>query len=106
MWRGRRRRRWRRKCKRNRGFAHHLCERSTLVAPAILSPVRFLMYWRRRLPHWVPDDAEVFVTWGLVRLKAGEQREFRLTHPRIAPMLAELIAHGAKDRYELLAWVI
>src|SRR5450759_4616872 len=34
------------------------------------------MFWRRRLPHWVPEDSIVFVTWRL----AG-------TLPRPAPEL-------------------
>jgi len=24
-----------------------------------------MLYYRRRLPHWIPDDAAVFVTWRL-----------------------------------------
>jgi REP element-mobilizing transposase RayT len=60
------------------------------------------MHWRRRLPHWVPDNVEVFVTWRVSGATAW------LADPRIAAMVAEAILHGHNSRsfYELLGWVI
>ena len=90
------------------------------------------MFWRRKLPHWVPDDSIVFVTWRLIgtlpkpepkllthdpgrtflhqdrqldRLESGPRW---LTDPRIADLVAEAVLHGerARGEYELFAWVV
>lgn len=60
-------------------------------------------YWRRDLPHWTPEDAELFVTWRL-----ADRSMPVLTRPAIASMLKEVLEYGASKRrsYDLLAWVI
>jgi REP-associated tyrosine transposase len=69
------------------------------------------MYWRRRLPHWVPDNVEVFVTWRLagamVSPKNGSFAAW-LAHPRIASIVVEALLHGQNSRqfYDLLSWVV
>jgi hypothetical protein len=69
------------------------------------------MYWQRRLPHWVPENSAVFVTWRLAGSKpppapAGGPRW--LGRPRIAAIFAEALMHGDSVRhsYELFGWVI
>ena len=91
------------------------------------------MYWRRRLPHWVPDECTVFVTWRLAgtlpyfpAILINDPRPGRtfllqdqeldrtpggprwLKDPRIASMVADALEYGAGARgfYDLLAWVI
>ena len=87
------------------------------------------VYWERRLPHWVPERASVFVTWRLAgpppykpavlikdpgRRFAHEDREMDraptgpkwLRDPAVAEMCTEALHHGAGTRYELHAWVI
>ncbi|MGB9458648.1 MAG: transposase [Bryobacteraceae bacterium] len=69
------------------------------------------MYWQRRLPHWVPEDSAVLVTWRLAGSKrapvpaAGARW---LGQARIAAILAQALIHGETVRrsYDLLAWVI
>ena len=92
------------------------------------------MFWRRRLPHWVPEEAIVFVTWRLAgtmpqlspavlinspdigrwflqndrvldRTTAGPQW---LKAPRVAAMFVEALLYGeiARGFYTLFAWVI
>jgi putative DNA methylase len=91
------------------------------------------MYWRRRLPHWVPDDSIVFVTWRLAgtlpqplaeiakasrpgvvfllhdrELDRAKNGPHWLKDPRIAGLVAEALLHGeANSRlYELYAWAV
>ena len=92
------------------------------------------MYWQRRLPHWVPDQATVFLTWRLAgtlpqRTPAlltndphpgatfvRKDRELDRTplgprwfkDPRIAAMFVEALFHGeaARGLYDLYAWVV
>ena len=69
------------------------------------------MYWQRRLPHWVPENSAVLVTWRLAGSKrppvpaAGPRW---LGQPRIAAILAQALIHGETVRrsYDLFAWVI
>jgi REP element-mobilizing transposase RayT len=95
-----------------------------------------MTFYRRRLPHWLPDDCPVFVTWRLRNSLpekssisvAGAQpkiigEEFqridqRLDHvstgplwledPRIASMVAASFEFGAhtQERYDLHAFVV
>ncbi len=69
------------------------------------------MYWYRRLPHWVPENSHVFVTWRLAGCKpppapAAGPRWF--SQPRIAAIFVEALLHGERVRrcYDLLAWVV
>ena len=91
------------------------------------------MFRRRRLPHRVPDESAVFVTWRLAgttphipalltndphpgRVFLLQDRELDRTpvgprwlkDPRIASVVAEALLYGeaARGLYHLLAWVI
>ena len=76
--------------------------------PPVLS---WNMYWYRRLPHWVPENSTVFVTWRLAGLKpppAPATSPRWLSQPRIAAIFVEALLHGERVRrsYDLLAWVV
>jgi putative transposase len=69
------------------------------------------MYWRRRLPHWVPDNVEVFVTWRLAGARASPKHGSGpawLAHPKIAATVVEALLHGQNSRqfYDLFSWVV
>jgi REP element-mobilizing transposase RayT len=66
------------------------------------------MFWRRRLPHWVPDDAAVFVTFRLAGTLPDQPGPSWLNNPRIADVVVEALLHGEGTRrsYDLFAWVI
>lgn len=83
-------------------------------------------FHRRRLPHWIPNDSIVFVTWRLagsplppkpecLRSDTGTAgaRPFRigpnwLSRPEVADIVAETIRYGDSRGgfYELYAWAI
>ena len=95
---------------------------------------RRYMYWQRRLPHWVPHQATVFLTWRLagtlpqpapalltndphpgatfVRKDRELDRTRLVPHwlkdPRIATIFIEALRHGEAVRglYDLFAWVV
>lgn len=106
-----------------------------LVAPAVLPPAtEEIMFWRRRLPHWIPQDSIVFVTWRLAgtlpqptpelltsdpdpgrtfllqdrQLDCLDSGPRWLADPLIAEILAEALLHGERARreYDLFAWVV
>ena len=87
--------------------------------------------YRRRLPHFQPDGAYLFVTWRLDgslpasvlqarysspghafvavdRALAQDQRRLWLRNPRIAKLISDSIHAGEVERhyYELQAWVV
>lgn len=68
-----------------------------------------MLYYRRRLPHWIPDEAVIFVTWRLAgstpRCRTGP---FWLQDARVAGMIQDTLRHGEARRnfYQLFAWVI
>jgi REP element-mobilizing transposase RayT len=91
------------------------------------------MYGKRRLPHWVPDDIPVFVTWRLAgtvpqppeaaapdlnpgrtfllqdrELDRAQSGPSWLKNPRIADIFVDALLHGESVRhdYELIAWVV
>jgi REP element-mobilizing transposase RayT len=92
------------------------------------------MFWHRRLPHWVPDQAIVFVTWRLAGTLPQPQPAFLvqdsnagrrfleedrkldrtrtgprwLRNPRIAASFVNVLHYGENVRqsYELHAWVV
>ncbi|MGA2598278.1 MAG: transposase [Bryobacteraceae bacterium] len=90
------------------------------------------MYYRRHLPHWIPDSAIFFVTWRLAGSAAPCEPEiltaentgrlgflakderldgcgpFWLGDSRIAEMVESALRYGAATRgsYQLHAWVI
>ena len=88
-------------------------------------------YWERRLPHWIPDDTPIFVTWrlaGSLPLGAGRRQDRlryewldvdaevdraataprRLAQPEIARIVRDSLRFGeaVKRWYTLHAWVI
>jgi hypothetical protein len=87
-------------------------------------------YYERKLPHWQPEDAAVFVTWRLHgtlprkpdliglpagkafaamdRALAGSDGPMWLGDGRVAECVAETLrfAQDELKLYELLAWVI
>jgi REP element-mobilizing transposase RayT len=92
-----------------------------------------IMFWYRRLPHWVPEDSIVFLTWRLAGTlpqpptllvadsDAGRRfllhdRQLDLTrdgprwleNPNIADSFVEALRYGERVRrsYDLLAWVV
>jgi hypothetical protein len=104
-----------------------------LVGQAILSPASPAtpMYSERRLPHWIPDDAPIFVTWRLARtlpvgqavsvpacahswmnsdaqLDHAESGPRWLAQPAVAQVVAEALHYGeaARNWYGLHAWVV
>jgi putative transposase len=91
------------------------------------------MFWRRRLPHFVPEGQPVFVTFRLARTMPShppvlhhdpspgktfaefDRRLDRtrtgplwLADPRVADMFVKAMYYGAEDRksYDLGAWVV
>jgi len=67
-------------------------------------------YWRRRLPHWTPDNSTIFVTWRLAgtRPSPASAGPRWLIEPRIAAIFADALLHGDEVRraYNLFAWVV
>jgi hypothetical protein len=88
------------------------------------------MFWRRTLPHWVPENSTVFVTWRLAgtlphvpelyfrdpnpgrtfvhhdrRLDRAETGPRWLANPGAAQIVAEALIHGheVRNSYNLLA---
>ena len=57
-----------------------------------------MSFTRRHLPHWLPDNTIIFVTWSL----AGGHHW--LSDPRCARVVANALLYGRK-MYELHAWV-
>ncbi len=85
-------------------------------------------FTRRHLPHWIPDDVPVFVTWRLAgslptpqspdpppsflqhddRLHTHHSGPTWLQNPQIASIVADALLHGETVRhsYTLHAWVV
>jgi hypothetical protein len=64
----------------------------------------FCMYWKRRLPHWIPENTIVFVTFHLAGSKQGARR---LADEHIAKIVEDALLYGASQgKYDLHAWVI
>jgi len=66
------------------------------------------MFWQRKLPHWVPEGAVAFVTWGLKgslpKTPGGPEW---LKDARIAEIVAEAFRYGeTRGSYDLFAWVV
>jgi REP element-mobilizing transposase RayT len=81
---------------------------------------------RRHLPHWIPDDAAVFVTWRLAGSKVGQTIAFRglsgradgdslipsgpawLQDSRVACVVVNALLYGETVRrfYRMHAWVV
>ena len=93
-----------------------------------------MLYYRRRLPHWIPDDVAFFITWRLAgsvppkspdiwtaentgrisfrerdeRLGRSASGPFWLREPAIAGMVEDALLYGEtkRDFYTLHGWVI
>jgi REP element-mobilizing transposase RayT len=93
-----------------------------------------MLYYRRRLPHWVPDSSILFITWRLAgslpapradlrmpqhgapvpfvqqdeRLARSSFGPFWLRDPRVASMVQQALRYGETPHnlYFLHAWVI
>src|SRR5471030_1170785 len=65
---------------------------------------------RRHLPHWIPDDAAIFVTWRLAGPGPfqADSGPFWLQDPRVAGMVADALLYGETVRhfYQIHAWAI
>jgi putative transposase len=90
----------------------------------------FMSFYRRHLPHWVPEQATVFVTWRIAgsvavgadyrardnesllqqqeRLDSVDRGPAWLRDPRVARVVVEALEYGELVRqfYDLYAWVI
>ena len=90
------------------------------------------MFYRRRLPHWIPPDAVLFLTWRLAgslpvpppdiltlehlagtatrkaQSSSAASGPFWLQEPRVAGLVANALHYGETIRgfYDLYAWVI
>jgi putative transposase len=97
-----------------------------------LWPAGTVLYYRRRLPHWIPDGAVIFITWRLadsgppvrpaILTAENTGRAPRhdkvpdyarpgprwLRQPRVAQIVENALRYGdtARDFYSLYAWVI
>jgi REP element-mobilizing transposase RayT len=94
-------------------------------------PLCLMPYYERRLPHWDPEDAAMFITWRLhgsfpapepewERLPPGKRFAAEdialakatgphyLRQPAIAEVIADALHYGAETLhlYDLHAWVI
>ena len=81
-----------------------------------------MQYWERHLPHWIPGNTPIFVTWRLAgttppltrdRGWLAEDAEVHrapgprwLSDKRMAAIVQEAIVFGGRARYSLHAWVI
>jgi len=83
-----------------------------------------MAFTRRHLPHWIPEDTAIFVTWRLAGslppqakipfLQQDEQLDSMrsgsdwLQDSRVASVVANALLHGENVRrfYELHAWVV
>jgi REP element-mobilizing transposase RayT len=88
------------------------------------SPDQTMSYWVRRLPHWIPEETPIFVTWRLAGTLPPRLRELTwmdadadldradsgprwLSQPAIARIVANALCHGARTgRYRLHAWAV
>jgi putative transposase len=66
------------------------------------------MFHQRRLPHYYPPDAVLFVTLRLFGSLPGQDGSRWLEDPRIASIVAAAIEQGEAEYglYERFAWVI
>jgi putative transposase len=83
-----------------------------------------MAYWERRLPHWIPEQSSIFVTWRLAGTLpvAAQETTWReadaaldrsvcgprwLAQTAIAEITAEALCYGERvGKYRLHAWVV
>src|SRR5882724_6470193 len=64
-------------------------------------------FYRRHLPHWIPDSKTLFLTWRLKGSLPGQKTgPMWLQDDRVAQLVAEAILYGDSVHYRLYAWVI
>lgn len=64
--------------------------------------------YRRKLPHFHPGNACLFITWRLAGSVPGKSGPLWLMDSRIADLVARAIIVGERERhfYELYAWAV
>ncbi len=94
----------------------------------VCQPLEDAMFYRRRLPHWIPENAILFLSWRLagstplplpavitLDYLAGKREPsvapsgpFWLRDQRVARLVANTLHYGEATRrfYDLYAWVI
>lgn len=72
-----------------------------------------MSFHRRKLPHWIPDRAIIFMTWRLAGSCPAESNAHHrgplwLQDPRIAEVVRDALQYGelVRQLYSLNAWVI
>src|SRR5579863_1108789 len=73
-----------------------------------------MMRHKRHLPHWLPEEAVLHVTWRLAesrreyRLHAGPSGSKWLADERIADIVVNALKYGAEQKrfYDLFAYVV
>ena len=67
------------------------------------------MFYRRHLPHWIPEDSILFITWRLFgSIPHSPSGPLWLQDTRIASLVAGALQYGDATRrlYDLYAWAI
>jgi REP element-mobilizing transposase RayT len=69
-----------------------------------------MSFSRRHLPHWIPDEAAIFVTWRLAGPSPFQEGcgPFWLQDSRVAGVVVDALLYGETVRqfYQLHAWAI
>src|SRR5579863_3683562 len=68
-----------------------------------------MLLYHRHLPHWIPDNTVLAVTWRLAGSLPGKSDgPMWLADGRVAKMVADALRYGETDRnlYQSHAWVI
>jgi REP element-mobilizing transposase RayT len=69
------------------------------------------VFWRRRLPRWIPADSIVFVTWRLAGALPQPEPAILMNDPhavRTFPLQDRSLYYGERVRasYDLFAWAV
>ena len=68
-----------------------------------------MLLYRRHLPHWIPDNTNLAVTWRLAGSLPGKPDGPQwLADAHVAKMVADALLYGDSERelYKLHAWVV
>jgi REP-associated tyrosine transposase len=66
-------------------------------------------FYRRKLPHWQPQDAALFITWRLFgSMPRQDGGAHWLDNPNVAQIVSEAIYFGERELklYDLIAFVV
>jgi REP element-mobilizing transposase RayT len=82
--------------------------RSFFVACRNPAPNEEMSFSRRHLPHWIPENVPIFLTWRLAGTMPRPDPEGPtwLSDPRICAMIVQTLRFGEPKLYDLQAWVI